>query len=67
MMIFVKDLNIFLVLIFVVFVADGFYFYQMFYLDHFKHSLKNEDHFKHYIKMRTIRNKHYENEKKKNI
>jgi len=35
--------------------------------DHFKHSIKNEDHFKHYVKMRTIRNKHYENEDQKGI
>jgi len=35
--------------------------------DHFKHSVKNEDHFKHYVKMRTIRNKHYENEDQKSI
>jgi len=30
--------------------------------DHFKHSDKNDDHFKYFVKMRTIRNKHYENE-----
>jgi len=35
--------------------------------DHFKHSVKNEDHFKHFVKMRTIRNKHYENEDQKDI
>jgi len=28
---------------------------------------KNEDHFKHYVKMRIIRNKHYENEDQKGI
>jgi len=28
---------------------------------------ENENHFKHLIKMRTIRNKHYENEDEKSI
>jgi len=28
---------------------------------------ENEDQFKHYVKMRTIRNKHYENEYQKVI
>ena len=28
---------------------------------------KNDDHFKHSIKMKTIRNKHYENEDEKGI
>jgi len=32
--------------------------------DHSKHSV---DHFKHYVKMMTIRNKHYENENQKGI
>jgi len=35
--------------------------------DHFKHSVTNENHFKHYVKMRIIRNKHYENEDQKDI
>jgi len=28
---------------------------------------ENEDHFKHSVKVRTIRNKHYENEDQKGI
>jgi len=35
--------------------------------DQIKHEMRKYDHFKHSVKMRTIRNNHYENENEKDI